>query len=205
MIRPDTCPHSASGLCCCSSTTVKHFSTLLSATPSPTCSELLLHRSRPSFRLAATTLPSRTAASRARYAGAEAVSSCNPSLATAICSGSDYLAAGLSRCRHGVCSCSISRNCEHSPTGRSCCTYRSLCLTHVRVAMIGRRHKGLLDRSRRGPAEQVPHRAGLVIRSRRAAAAERLLSDDSAGRLVIDVEVAGGETQRQADRRCRRT
>ena len=62
--------------------------------------------------------------------------------------------------------------------------------------MISRRHKGLLDRSRRGPAEQVPNRAGLVIRSRRAAAAKRLLSDDGAGRLVIDIEVAGGETQR---------
>ena len=44
----------------------------------------------------------------------------------------------------------------------------------------------------RDPADQVPDRAGLVVRARGAGAAERLLPDDGAGRLVVDVEVAGG-------------
>src|SRR4029077_4834964 len=62
---------------------------------------------------------------------------------------------------------------------------------HERVAVVGRRHERLLDRARADPADQVPHRAGLVVRSRRAGAAERLLPDDRAGRLVVNVEVAG--------------
>src|SRR5213076_3331113 len=58
-----------------------------------------------------------------------------------------------------------------------------------RVAVVGRRDEGLLDRARADPADQVPHRAGLVVRPGRARAAERLLPDDRAGRLVVDVEV----------------
>ena len=44
---------------------------------------------------------------------------------------------------------------------------------------------------------------GLVVRARRARAAERLLADDGAGRLVVDVEVAGGVAEplvREVDR-----
>src|SRR3982751_16170 len=39
-------------------------------------------------------------------------------------------------------------------------------------------------------AARWPRGAGLVVRARRACAAERLLADDSSGRLVVDVEVA---------------
>ena len=70
---------------------------------------------------------------------------------------------------------------------------------HVWVAMIGRRCERLLDRARRRPAHQVPQRPGLVVRARGARAAERLLADDRAGRLVVDVEVAGREPQHVRD------
>ena len=59
-----------------------------------------------------------------------------------------------------------------------------------RVAVVRRRHERLLDRARADPADQVPQRARLVVRARGARAAERLLADDGAGRLVVDVEVA---------------
>src|SRR5215212_8547536 len=61
-----------------------------------------------------------------------------------------------------------------------------------RVAVVARRQERLLDRPRADPPDQVPHRAGLVVRPRRARPAERLLPDDGAGRLVVDVEVACG-------------
>src|SRR5512133_1019955 len=67
---------------------------------------------------------------------------------------------------------------------------------HERIAVVLRRDERLLDRPRADPADQVPHRAGLVVRARRASPAERLLSDDGAGRLVVDVEVAGRVAQR---------
>ena len=73
------------------------------------------------------------------------------------------------------------------------------------VAVVGRRYERLLDRPRRDPADQVPHRAGLVVRSRRARAAERLLADDRARRLVVDVEVASRVLEllvRELDRRA---
>ena len=66
----------------------------------------------------------------------------------------------------------------------------------VRVGGDGRRDEGLLDRARADPAQQVVDRAGLVVGARGPPAAEGLLADDRAGRLVVDVEVAGGEPQR---------
>ena len=66
---------------------------------------------------------------------------------------------------------------------------------HVGVAVVRRRHERLLDRARRGPAQQVDRGAGLVVGAAGPAAAERLLADDRAGRLVVDVEVAGREPQ----------
>src|SRR5581483_1573151 len=63
---------------------------------------------------------------------------------------------------------------------------------HVRVAIVPRRDERLLQGPRRHPADQVPPRAGLVIRPGSARPAERLLADDRAGRLVVHVEVAGG-------------
>ena len=67
---------------------------------------------------------------------------------------------------------------------------------HVRVAVVGRRHERLLDRARRHPAHQVEDRAGLVVGAAGPRAAERLLADDRAGGLVVDVEVARREPQR---------
>src|SRR6266566_8891295 len=62
---------------------------------------------------------------------------------------------------------------------------------HERIAVVGGRQERLLDRSRAYPTDEVPQRACLVVRAGSACAAERLLADDRAGRLVIDVEVAG--------------
>src|SRR3954453_11184446 len=69
-----------------------------------------------------------------------------------------------------------------------------------RIAVVARRDERLLDRARADPADQVPHRASLVVRAGCARAAERLLADDGAGRLVVDVEVA----RRVAQSRLRR-
>src|SRR5207253_1318846 len=60
-----------------------------------------------------------------------------------------------------------------------------------RIAVVPRRREGLLDGARAHPADEVPHRAGLVVRAGRARAAERLLPDDGPRRLVVHVEVAG--------------
>ena len=54
----------------------------------------------------------------------------------------------------------------------------------------------LLDDARRHPADQVVPRAGLVVGAAGPRAAEGLLPDHGTGRLVVDVEVAGGEAQR---------
>src|SRR5262245_21959531 len=62
---------------------------------------------------------------------------------------------------------------------------------HEGISVVGRRHVCLLDHTRARPADQVQERAGLVVRARRPRAAERLLADDRARRLVVDVEVAG--------------
>ncbi len=42
----------------------------------------------------------------------------------------------------------------------------SLLLLHVRIAVGLRRHEALLDGAQRGPAQQVPHRARLVVGAR---------------------------------------
>src|SRR5687767_11789019 len=62
---------------------------------------------------------------------------------------------------------------------------------HERIAVVGRRDERLLDRPRAHPADQVPHRARLVVRPGGTRAAEGLLRDDRARRLVVDVEVPG--------------
>src|SRR5262245_32119108 len=64
-----------------------------------------------------------------------------------------------------------------------------------RIREVARRDEGLLDRTRRDPPTQVQGAARLVVRSRGAAPAERLLADDRAGGLVVDVEVSGGVAQ----------
>src|SRR6476620_3402747 len=64
-------------------------------------------------------------------------------------------------------------------------------LLEVGVAVV--RHPQVVFRRapRAGETNQVPHRAGLVVGARRARTADRLLADDGAGGLVVDVEVAG--------------
>src|SRR5437868_1165448 len=63
-------------------------------------------------------------------------------------------------------------------------------LAHVRVFVIGGRGEGLLDRARADPTHEVQLRARLVVRPRAPSAPERLLTDDGARRLVVDVEVS---------------
>ena len=67
--------------------------------------------------------------------------------------------------------------------------------SHVRVVVVGGRDERLLDRPGRRPPQQVQRRTGLVVGARRAGTAERLLADDGAGGLVVDVEVARREAQ----------
>src|SRR5262249_11488692 len=67
---------------------------------------------------------------------------------------------------------------------------------HEWVAVVARGNERLIDGTRAVPADQVPHRAGLVVRPGGARAAERLLADDGARRLVVDVEVAGRVAER---------
>ena len=69
-------------------------------------------------------------------------------------------------------------------------------LVHVRVLVIGGRKEGLLDRPRARPAEKVQIRPGLVVGARAAGPAEGLAANDGTGRLVVDVEVAGGKAKR---------
>src|SRR5229473_8061524 len=78
------------------------------------------------------------------------------------------------------------------------CALRAVCRIriHEGIPVVGRRHVGLLDHARARPADQVEERAGLVVGARCPRAAERLLPDHRAGRLVVDVEVAGGIDQR---------
>ena len=72
----------------------------------------------------------------------------------------------------------------------------ALLFAHERVLVVARRRERFLDRPRADPSHEVQLRAGLVVRARRARAAERLLADDRACGLVVDVEVAGGVAQR---------
>src|SRR5581483_8031811 len=100
--------------------------------------------------------------------------------------------------------CTAWRWCRNTPIAcRTSCT-RTRCLAarvgrcdpvvvrrEERIAVVARRHERLLDRARTHPADEVPERAGLVVRAGGARAAERLLPHDGAGRLVVDIEVAG--------------
>src|SRR5437660_1157590 len=64
---------------------------------------------------------------------------------------------------------------------------------HVGVPVIRLGYEGLFDRPGRRPADQIVPGAGLVVRTRPARSAERLLSHDRAGRFVVDVEIPGRE------------
>src|SRR3954447_20822021 len=83
-------------------------------------------------------------------------------------------------------------------TQRAAAALRAIRLATVRirieerVAVVARGEEGLLHGPWADPADEVPHRPGLVVRPGRPRAAERLLADDGARGLVVDVEVAGG-------------
>src|SRR5438874_4216099 len=62
---------------------------------------------------------------------------------------------------------------------------------HIRVAVVDRRRVRLLDHAGADPADQVEERPRLVVGAGGAGATERLQPNDRAGRLVVDVEVAG--------------
>src|SRR6266540_4049252 len=62
----------------------------------------------------------------------------------------------------------------------------------VGVAVVACRLFGPLDRAWAGEADEVPDRAGFVVGAGGSGSAEGLLADGGAGRLVVDVEVAGG-------------
>src|SRR6202012_2427685 len=68
---------------------------------------------------------------------------------------------------------------------------------HVGVAVVGGRGEQLLDGAGADPADQVEERARLVVGAAGPGAAERLLADDGAGGLVVDVEVARRIGQRR--------
>lgn len=63
---------------------------------------------------------------------------------------------------------------------------------HVGIGPVLAVETVLLDGAGRHPADQVEDASGLVIRSRHPSTTERLLSHDSSGRLVVDVEISCG-------------
>src|ERR1022692_324793 len=75
---------------------------------------------------------------------------------------------------------------------------------HMWISVIDRRDEQLLDGPGIDPADQIEDGARLVVGAAGPRAAEGLLADDLAGRLVVDVEVAGGEAERLGRRRDRR-
>ena len=72
----------------------------------------------------------------------------------------------------------------------------------MRVAVIRGGGKVFLHRSGGNPAQQVQGRTGLVVCSGRACSPKRLLTDDGAGGLVVDVEIARTVTQAFGDPVC---
>src|ERR1700756_3300135 len=76
--------------------------------------------------------------------------------------------------------------------------------THMWVTVVGGRDERLLDRPGGDPADQVEHRARLVVGAAGPRAAKRLLADHRAGWLVVDVEVARAVAELVARPRDRR-
>src|SRR6266480_5997463 len=72
-----------------------------------------------------------------------------------------------------------------------------LLLGHERVPIVGRRRESFLDRAWTYPAHQIELRPGLVVGARPARSAERLLSNDRASWLVVDVEIPRRVAERQ--------
>src|SRR5205814_10059116 len=68
---------------------------------------------------------------------------------------------------------------------------------HERVPIIRRRRKRLLDVPGAHPAHEIELRPRLVVSAGTASSAKRLLPDHRAGRLVVDVEIAGRIAERE--------
>src|SRR5262245_375814 len=66
----------------------------------------------------------------------------------------------------------------------------NLFLNHKRVTVIGWRDEDLFDRAGADPTHQDHHRSGFIVRTARSRTSERLLPDDGAGRLVVNIEIA---------------
>lgn len=64
-----------------------------------------------------------------------------------------------------------------------------------RILVVRRRDEVLFDCARRSPADHVMQRAGFVVGAGSSRAAKWLLADDSAGRFIIDIEIAGRLTE----------
>ena len=62
------------------------------------------------------------------------------------------------------------------------------------ITVVGRRGERFFHRADARPPCQVTGGAGLVVRSRGAASAKRLLTHDRARRLVVDVEIPSALT-----------
>ena len=104
--------------------------------------------------------------------------------------GAVELGGGVSRCPLGLRST--------APRARSGSPPLSRLLTprHEGIPVVLRRGERLLDGPGRYPAQQVQHRAGLVVGAAGPGAPERLLPHHGAGGLVVHVVVAGGVAQR---------
>ena len=61
----------------------------------------------------------------------------------------------------------------------------------MRIAIFGGRHKVFLYGTRTDPAQQVQVAARFIIRTRSPGAAERLLTNHGAGRLIVIIEITG--------------
>ena len=66
-----------------------------------------------------------------------------------------------------------------------------LAFQKIRIHVVGCGDEGFFDTLWRYPSQQVEHGSGFIVGSGSPAAAERLLVDDSSGRFVVDVEIAG--------------
>jgi hypothetical protein len=65
----------------------------------------------------------------------------------------------------------------------------------VRIAKIGQGYKVFLDGSSRDPSQQVQQGSSLIVGSRHSSTAKRLLTNDSTGRLVVDVKVSSSVSE----------
>jgi hypothetical protein len=66
---------------------------------------------------------------------------------------------------------------------------------HIRILPFLHRNKRFFDILRGRPTEQIMRSSGLIISTGQTAATEGLLSYDSTGALIIDIEISGRKLQ----------